>query len=299
MPKKTPTREEVILTWQALDKESERHVGAVAVANKMGISQYGIAKLFPESLTQIKRKHGIRLSPQEDRKSNDDLLSKLDEVVSKQGRIPGWSLLRRETSIHESQWKKRLGGRRGCSQEDIYKKYKEWLQEKSPESPNLEIVQHFLQPAARASKNAVAETSPGLRRKRTPTYEKTQGAKTYGPLLHFRNLTHEPTLEEGVVFLFGMVSEELGFAEIEHVGKDFPDCEGKRRVGKGEFQKVRIEIELKSSNYDHPMDPDIVVVCWEHDKKDLPLEVIELKSRIRELPGFLAEGSKRPKGKQS
>jgi hypothetical protein len=49
----------------------------------------------------------------------------------------------------------------------------------------------------------------------------------YGEPLDFRGLRYAPINEQGVVYLFGMVSRELGFL-IESIRTDYPDCEGKR-----------------------------------------------------------------------
>lgn len=51
----------------------------------------------------------------------------------------------------------------------------------------------------------------------------------YGPVLNFRGLQHAPIEEAGVVFLFGMVSSELGYV-VEAVQAGFPDCDAKRAV---------------------------------------------------------------------
>lgn len=109
----------------------------------------------------------------------------------------------------------------------------------------------------------------------------------YGPILNFRGLQHAPINEQGVVYLFGMVSFELGFV-IEVIRTDFPDCEGKRLVNenKGLWERVAIEFEYKSNNFkEQGHDPNKcdLIVCWEHDWSDCPIEVLELKSKIKEL----------------
>src|SRR5574341_205258 len=47
--------------------------------------------------------------------------------------------------------------------------------------------------------------------------------RNYGEPIDFRGLRHAPINEQGVVFLFGMVSDELGFL-VESVHHPFPDC---------------------------------------------------------------------------
>jgi Homing endonuclease associated repeat len=93
-------------------------------------------------------------------------------------------------------------------------------------------------------------------------------------------MTNAPMNELGVVFLFGMVAAELGF-QVESLQGKFPDCEAKREVVKGKWQRSRIEFEFESKNFHlHGHDPKgcDVVVCWRHNWKDCPeeLEVIEL-----------------------
>jgi len=106
-----------------------------------------------------------------------------------------------------------------------------------------------------------------------------------GEPLSFRGLQHAPVNEQGVVFLFGMLAHELGFV-VEMVTTGFPDCEAKRRVGKGRWERVRIEFEYQSRNFSvHGHDPGScdLVVCWEDNWPECPIEVIELSSAIKEL----------------
>jgi hypothetical protein len=110
----------------------------------------------------------------------------------------------------------------------------------------------------------------------------------YGEPLDFRGLRHAPISEQGVVYLFGMVSHELGFL-IELVREAYPDCEGKRCVDEKRqiWERTLIEFEFRSSNFRrHGHDPDEcdLIVCWIHDWQDCPLEVIELRSAINRLP---------------
>ncbi len=120
------------------------------------------------------------------------------------------------------------------------------------------------------------------------TSKSSRQPKLYGEPIEFRGLRHAPINEQGVVYLFGMVSRELGFS-IEAIQTGFPDCEGKRMHDpkKNLWASARIEFEFKSSNFRlHGHNPDECdfIVCWEHDWDDCPVEVIELKNEIRKLP---------------
>lgn len=109
----------------------------------------------------------------------------------------------------------------------------------------------------------------------------------YGDFINFRGLQHAPVNEQGVVFLFGMICRELGYV-VEIVKQGFPDCEAKRRVRSKAvmWQRVRIEFEYQSRNFrQHGHDPDQcdVIVCWEDNWPECPLEVVELRSILRNL----------------
>ena len=99
------------------------------------------------------------------------------------------------------------------------------------------------------------------------------GEKRGLPLMG-RSMTLEPVNEQGVVLLFGEMAKELGFV-IERVGTGFPDCVAARKVG-GEWKTVRIEFEFLSSRFDHDPAGCDLVVCWEHDWKGCPVEVLPL-----------------------
>lgn len=108
--------------------------------------------------------------------------------------------------------------------------------------------------------------------------------RLYGPPLDFRNLRHAPMNEMGVVWLFGVVSGELGFV-IESIQGAFPDCVAKREIGKDEWQVKRIEFEYESRNFrdhGHPSEGCDLIVCWVHNWPECPanIEVIALRDVI-------------------
>jgi len=118
-------------------------------------------------------------------------------------------------------------------------------------------------------------------------HNKLEGLPTYGNPIDFRGLRHEPVNEQGVVFLFGMVAKELGYL-VEAVQTGYPDCEAKRQIGPGKWQRVRIEFEYESRNFrdhGHPISGCDVIVCWRHNWTECPqpLEVLELRTVITTL----------------
>ena len=111
-----------------------------------------------------------------------------------------------------------------------------------------------------------------------------EGARCYGDLIDFRGMQHAPLNELGVVFLFGMIAKELGFV-VEAIGAGFPDCEAKAYDKKRRlWRKIAVEFEFKSSNFlKHKHDPAKcdLIVCWVHDWKESPIDVLDLGSVVR------------------
>jgi hypothetical protein len=110
--------------------------------------------------------------------------------------------------------------------------------------------------------------------------------RDFGEPIDFRGLRHAPINEQGVVFLFGMISRELGFV-VESVHNPFPDCIAKRLTDtrKRLWREVKIEFEFRSRNFlahKHDYQCDLIV-CWEHNWPDCPLEVIALSEEIGKL----------------
>jgi HNH endonuclease len=97
-------------------------------------------------------------------------------------------------------------------------------------------------------------------------------------------LTNAPDNELCLVFLFGMFAAELGF-QVESFRGRFPDCEAKRQVRPGKWQRQHIEFEFESRNFRlHRHDPARcdVIICWKHNWPSCPehIEVIELSKIV-------------------
>lgn len=75
---------------------------------------------------------------------------------------------------------------------------------------------------------------------------------------------------------------------MEAIQIGFPDCEAKRQIAPGKWQRVRIEFEFESRNFvEHGHDPSgcDVLVCWNHNWSNAPdsLEIVELRQVIESL----------------
>ena len=110
-----------------------------------------------------------------------------------------------------------------------------------------------------------------------------------GPKIDYPGLTYAPINEQGVVSLFSMMADEIGFA-IEAIRQGFPDAlVVDYRANRERGVKKKIEFEFESSHFPKQKSHDAtkcdIIVCWEHDWKKIPndLEVLELKSLLQNL----------------
>jgi hypothetical protein len=108
------------------------------------------------------------------------------------------------------------------------------------------------------------------------------GRPVYGEPLARIALANKPVNEAGVTYLFGVLAARLGFV-VTRIHNEFPDCEAMRRVDDTCWQKVRIEFEYESRNFvkhKHDAAACDLIVCWNHNWQQCPLEVVELKGCI-------------------
>jgi len=106
-----------------------------------------------------------------------------------------------------------------------------------------------------------------------------------GGILGVRGIVYEPINEQGVILLFAALCHELGFM-IEGIRSAFPDALLRRKNAKGTWNSCRAEFEFKSSSFKyHKHDPKQceLIICWEHDWKECPLEVLCLKEKAEEF----------------
>jgi hypothetical protein len=104
-----------------------------------------------------------------------------------------------------------------------------------------------------------------------------------GGILGVRGIVYEPINEQGVILLFAALCHDLGFM-IEGIRSIFPDALLRRKNTKGTWNSCRAEFEFKSSFFRlHKHNPRLcdLVICWEHDWKECPVEVMSLKETIR------------------
>lgn len=108
-----------------------------------------------------------------------------------------------------------------------------------------------------------------------------------GPPMSMPAMAHEPVNEMGVMVLFSMLAQQLGFV-IEYVQAGFPDCQARIEVEPGRWQHFRIEFEYESLQFKkHGHDPSQcdLIVCWRHNWKNCPphIQVLELSKLVAGL----------------
>jgi hypothetical protein len=275
-----PDRDQIVEAARKAAASLQRPISRADFERMTGISQYHIYRCFPEGgWSEVKALAGLERHPKDNLQLTDDaLLEEFHRVVSDLGEVPTLHVFNARADVSADVVRRRFGGLQGTLQ-----RYGAWLREREPNSPLLAVLDL-------RSKHEVPTppTSEAVRPPVPEAWGRIEGTE-FGPPINFRGLRHAPINEQGVVFLFGMVAYELGFI-VEAVHASYPDCEAKRRVDrKGErWQRVRIEFEFRSRTFvAHGHDPAKcdVIVCWEHDWPDTPLEVIELRTVIDSLDG--------------
>jgi hypothetical protein len=237
-----------------------------------GINDHHVIKHF-DSWNGFVRAAGL-IADDRSRLSDDELFEAMRAAFLKAGGIVTRTAFRKVCRYSDDAYAKRWG-----RWPNVLARFRSWADMNAPDFPYLDdLPRDSLDPPTGrtdtgSSPVALAWTST----------QRTQ----YGPFLNFRGLQHAPINEQGVVFLFGIVAFDLGYV-VEGVGTGFPDCEAKRCVSKAGdvWERVRIEFEFRSRNFvAHGHDPAAcdVIVCWEDNWPDSPVEVLELRSAIESL----------------
>ena len=305
-----PNKKHILNSIASLAKRLGHTPSILEFAAHAKISRYSLFRLFPR-WNEAVRAAGLKPHRLHSRPEDNDLLKNWGEVVRKKHAIPSPWTYRLAGKYYSLTLAKRFGGWDSVPQ--AFRKFakgkREWR----------DVLALLPAPASKSktalfekrnSKSCVATTPPsfraeqadafsfhvrsrervGLRREKSlcsSTCAPLKGRPTYGNPSHFSGFLREPMNEQGVVLLFGMLANELGYS-IEAVQKGFPDCEAMRQIAPGRWQRVRIEFEFESKNFHdhgHSVHGCDVIVCWRHNWDQCPkhIEVVELSSVIKSL----------------
>jgi hypothetical protein len=244
-----------------------------------GMSMSSVSRNFPSWNDAVKaaglRPFKVNLSVKD-----SELLTDWGETVRKSRRLPSRLGYLREGRHDPRTLEKRFG-----PWPSVPRAFREFAKGK-PEWADVLRVLNVAKPYEKARTTGGIKEGPALWPRRKNARPKSlRGRPTYGNLMDFRWMRHEPTNEQGVVLLFGMLAKELGYT-IETTQTGFPDCEAKREIAPGRWQRVHIEFEYESRNFlEHGHSPQgcDVIVCWRHNWGECPpqIEVVELSKIVR------------------
>ncbi len=276
-----PEQDEVLNAIRVAAQSLGRPPSRAEFKRSSGMTEYQVLKHFPSWREAVKaaglepHSTNVPIEP-------EALLQDWGELVRRVRRIPTRAQYRRDGNYSPGVFERKFG-----PWSAVPAKFREFAQDKAEWAEVVALLPlENARPTFRAPSPHVPTGSPSATFT-GPRHLKLENRPTYGNPIDFRGLRHEPVNEDGVIFLFGMVARELGYL-VEAVQAGFPDCEAKRHVEAGKWQRVRIEFEFESRNFrdhGHPADGCDIIVCWHHNWPDCPphLEVVELSAVIRTL----------------
>jgi hypothetical protein len=192
------------------------------------------------------------------------LFEKLLEVALKIGKVPS----RTSFELLASPELQVFASAQYPSWSDALSDFEAWVVRNHPNSPLLRSLHE--RPNEASSPKRSGNMIP------TPS--------SFGMPLKIRGMRYAPLNEIGVVYLFGVLANDLGFA-VEGLRPTFPDCEAKRLVDprRDVWQQVRVEFEYRSAGFRAHIATAAqcdLLVCWEHNWPGCPVEVLELRDFV-------------------
>jgi Homing endonuclease associated repeat len=273
-PSNSPARDDLLTSLREVaERLATDYVSRSTWERETGTHSYHVYKLF-ESWNEFVKLAGLRADDRS-RVADEDLFEAMRAAFIDAEGVVTRGRLSRFCRYGDDVYAKRWG-----RWQNVLAHFRDWVETADPEFPYLADLPTDSVPAA---SRGSAPTTGHSAAHAWDSIQRTQ----YGPFLNFRGLQHAPINEQGVVFLFGMVAFDLGYV-VEGVGTGFPDCEAKRCVSRSGdvWERVSIEFEFRSRNFlSHGHDPSgcDVIVCWEHNWPECPVEVLELRAALDEL----------------
>jgi HNH endonuclease len=269
-PRKKLSAEEIIVALLDCTKKMGRVPAQEEFCRMWNISFRNLKSHFGK-YGQLLRAAGLEKRGCGHRASMAELFADWAGIVRKSGRTP--TILQYEAGSRYSigPLKKRFGAWANVPLAMAQYAQKNGLEDEWKDV--LEIVSADREPGATPDWNFSAPSRTNLRTDRP----------IYGESLAPLPMSYAPTNEHGVLFLFGKLADELGFA-VMRLQSEFPDCKAMRRVDEKRWQEVWIELEFESRNFlthMHDVAGCDLIVCWEHNWPECPLEVVELKKVVK------------------
>jgi len=219
-----PDKKQIKTSIAEIARQLGRAPSLLEFVARSGISKYSVSRFFPRWNDAI-RATGLEPNRLKVRPEDSELLKDWGQTVRKRRAIPTKYAYRRKGKCDPRTLEERFGGwtsvpRAFCK---FAKGKRAWA----------DVVELLPAPVTRTllSKAACSQTNEGSLSSIPPKplqHLRLKGRATYGNPTNFLGLRHEPVNEQGVVLLFGMLANDLGY-RIEAVQKGFPDCEAMPR----------------------------------------------------------------------
>lgn len=270
------TRDEIIAVIQKLSKKRGRTIQFTELVRTTKVSRLAIRTHFG-NYTEALRACGLEGQGYGYRLRVEDLFLDWAKVVRKLRKVPTVA----DFELH-GKYSYRPFGRVFAGWKDIPSGMIAYANKAGLEKKWKDV----LDIAAKHLKTKNPRRNPGEPRPRTKP-RILPNRPIYGPPIAPGPLTHAPTNEAGVLFLFGSMCRKLGYA-VTRLQSAFPDCNAMREIEPERWQPVRIEFEYESKNFlehQHVISGCDVIVCWRHNWPGCPLEVVELRAAMKEGDG--------------
>ena len=237
--KPLPDKKQILNSIAVIAKKLGRAPSQAEFVAQSGISKYFVLKSF-SSWTEAVRAAGLQPSALDARVNDRALLEDWGGAVRRNpGTLPR-HMFRRAAKYNPCTLAKRFGG--WSSMPQAFRKFARGKQQWA------DVVALLPAPVAKKKGAWPKQNDATSNRRRQSQQKLSKDRGTYGDPIHLQDFRHEPVNEHDVMVLFGMLAKGLGFV-IEAVQKEFPDCEAKRQIVPGRWQRVLIEFEFESKNF--------------------------------------------------
>lgn len=276
--KPMPDKKQIIESIAKVAKQLGYTPSILEFAAHAEISRSSLFLIFPK-WNEAVRAAGLKPNRLYVRPNDSELLKDWGETVRKKRALPSRWGYRQYGKYYPLTLAKRFGGWESVPQafRSFAKGKREWR----------DVLALLPDPGANKERAWPEQNTPTSKAKRQARQKLSKDRATYGNPIHLQGFRNEPVNEHGVMVLFGVLAKDLGFV-IEAVQKEFPDCEARRQIVPGRWQRGSIEFEFESKNFHdhgHPVNGCDLIVCWRHNWPNCPkhIEVLDLSRVIKSL----------------
>jgi hypothetical protein len=275
------TKEEILQAIRACARKLKRNPNKSELRAMAGISERALYTRIG-SLREALEAAGLQASGSGFAETEERLLLDWAAAARKLKKIPSVMEYQRAGRFSGTPFHKRYG-----SWAQVPRAFRSFARKRKLERSWQDVLKMIAANGAQPPKSALSVCSNGSAnsRRRTGRRGLLPGRPVYGAPLGLPELAYAPTNEMGVMFAFAVMARRLGFV-VQRLQMGFPDCEAMRETAPGRCQRVWIEFEFESRNFAkhrHRRDGCDLIVCWKHNWKDCPLEVIELSEVVKRL----------------